>query len=271
MANSKFEKSIRISSSRRARRSQRASRTLVLALICAFMGIWGLAGWPVPDIPAAGDVLEAQSPQGEEREAEESSADAFSAGLVPAYEGEASVTLNTTSGLAAENAPDSIVLPELDSLGRPGTVEMTVTADTLPAEGEERGSIGTVRPTGWHTVRDDSIDGHYLYNRCHLIAWCLSGLNAEPRNLITGTRCMNVEGMLPYETLVADHVEKSGGSVYYRVTPDFRGDDLVARGVRIQALSLDDGGHAVNLDVYCYNVQPAYEIDYATGEASPVS
>lgn len=231
------------------------------------MGIWSLAGWPVPDISTAGDVLETQSPQDEEREAKKSSVNASPAALVPTYEDKPSVTLNTTSGLAAENAPNSIVLPELDSLGRPGTVEMTVTADTLPAEGEERGSIGMVRPTGWHTVRDDSIDGRYLYNRCHLIAWCLSGLNAEPRNLITGTRYMNVEGMLPYETLVASHVKKSGGSVYYRVTPDFRGDDLVARGMRIQALSLDDDGLAVNLDVYCYNVQPSYEIDYATGEA----
>lgn len=254
-----------------AYRSQRTFRTLTLILACVLMGAWSLAGWPVPDISTTGDVLEVQPPQVVEQEASASTTAISLVDLVPTYEGDPTVALGSTSGLAADDAPVSVALPGLDSLGRPGMVEMTVTPDTLPEDGEERGSIGMVKPTGWHTVRDDSIDGRYLYNRCHLIAWCLSGLNAETRNLITGTRCMNVEGMLPYETLVAQHVEQSGGSVYYRVTPDFRDDDLVARGVRIQALSLDDGGAAVNLDVYCYNVQPGYEIDYATGEACSVS
>ena len=128
-----------------------------------------------------------------------------------------------------------------------------------------------VRPSGWHTVRDDSLDGKYLYNRCHLVAWCLSGLNAEKRNLITGTRYMNVEGMLPYEMRVTDFIFAGGGRVYYKVTPDFRDGELVARGVRIQAYSLADKGKRIDFDVYCYNVQPGYGIDYATGEATKVN
>lgn len=143
--------------------------------------------------------------------------------------------------------------------------------ETAPARGEKRGSIGMVRPSGWHTVRDDSLDGKYLYNRCHLIAWCLSGLNAEKRNLITGTRYMNVEGMLPYEMQVSDFIFAGGGRVYYKVTPDFRDGELVVRGVRIQAYSLADKGKSIDFDVYCYNVQPGYRIDYATGEATKVN
>lgn len=246
-----------------SRGSRRFYRTLFLALGAA-ASIWRFAAGPLPDAASAAQA-------GGDQITEAVGAVCAGSGLAdvaPAYEGEPSVALSPTSGLAAEDAPASVVLPELDSLGRPGSVEITVSADTLPAEGEERGSIGMVKPTGWHTVRDDSIDGRYPYNRCHLIAWCLSGLNAEARNLITGTRYMNVEGMLPYETQVAQHVRSTGGRVYYKVAPDFRGEDLVARGVRIQALSLDDDGVGVDLDVYCHNVQPGYEIDYATGEPS---
>lgn len=160
------------------------------------------------------------------------------------------------------------MLSELDSLGRCGTVEMVVTPDTMPAEGERRGSIGMVKPSGWHTVRDDSLDGKYLYNRCPLIAWCLSGMNAEERNLITGTRYMNVEGMLPYETQVASYIERTGNSVLYKVAPDFRDNELMARGVRIQAQSVDSKDDELSFDVYCYNVQPGYALDYLTGAAS---
>ena len=135
-------------------------------------------------------------------------------------------------------------------------------------DGARRGSIGMVKPSGWHTVRDDSLDGKYLYNRCHLIAWCLSGMNAEERNLITGTRYMNVEGMLPYETQVASYIERTGNSVLYKVTPDFRDNELLARGVRIQAQSVDGQDDELSFDVYCYNVQPGYALDYLTGAAS---
>lgn len=187
---------------------------------------------------------------------------------IPEYTGNPSVALSDTSGLSAKSAPSDPVLPDLDSAGRCGSVEMVVSLETAPARGEKRGSIGMVRPSGWHTVRDDSLDGKYLYNRCHLVAWCLSGLNAEKRNLITGTRYMNVEGMLPYEIRVSDFIFAGGGRVYYKVTPDFRDGELVARGVRIQAYSLADKGKSIDFDVYCYNVQPGYGIDYATGEAT---
>lgn len=190
---------------------------------------------------------------------------------IPEYTGNPSVALSDTSGLSAKSAPSDPVLPDLDSAGRCGSVEMVVSLETAPARGEKRGSIGMVRPSGWHTVRDDSLDGKYLYNRCHLVAWCLSGLNAEKRNLITGTRYMNVEGMLPYEIRVSDFIFAGGGRVYYKVTPDFRDGELVARGVRIQAYSLADKGKSIDFDVYCYNVQPGYGIDYATGEATKVN
>lgn len=190
---------------------------------------------------------------------------------IPEYTGNPSVALSDTSGLSAKSAPSNPVLPDLDSAGRCGSVEMVVSLETAPARGEKRGSIGMVRPSGWHTVRDDSLDGKYLYNRCHLVAWCLSGLYAEKRNLITGTRYMNVEGMLPYEIRVSDFIFAGGGRVYYKVTPDFRDGELVARGVRIQAYSLADKGKSIDFDVYCYNVQPGYGIDYATGEATKVN
>lgn len=190
---------------------------------------------------------------------------------IPEYTGDPSVALSDVSGLSAKSAPSDPVLPDLDYAGRCGSVEMVVSLETAPARGEKRGSIGMVKPSGWHTIRDDSLYGKYLYNRCHLIAWCLSGINAEKRNLITGTRYMNVEGMLPYEMQVSDFIFSSGGRVYYKVTPDFREDELVARGVRIQAYSLTDEGKGIDFDVYCYNVQLGYEIDYATGEAVKVN
>lgn len=189
---------------------------------------------------------------------------------IPEYTGNPSVALSDTSGLSAESALKEPILTKLDPSGRCGSVEMVVSLETAPPRGEKRSSIGMVKPSGWHTVRDDSLDGKYLYNRCHLIAWCLSGMNAEKRNLITGTRYLNVEGMLPYEIRVSDFIFAGGGRVYYRVTPDFRKGELVARGVRIQAYSLADKGKSINFDVYCYNVQPGYKIDYATGEATKI-
>lgn len=189
---------------------------------------------------------------------------------IPEYTGNPSVALSDTSGLSAgigAQGADSNQARSVWALrfGRDGRVPR----DGSPAR-EKRGSIGMVKPSGWHTVRDDSLDGKYLYNRCHLIAWCLSGMNAEKRNLITGTRYMNVEGMLPYEKKVSDFIFAGGGRVYYKVTPDFRSGELVARGVRIQAYSLADKGKSINFDVYCYNVQPGYKINYATGEATKI-
>ncbi|MBR3149004.1 MAG: DNA/RNA non-specific endonuclease [Eubacterium sp.] len=153
----------------------------------------------------------------------------------------------------------------LDSLGRCTACTACVGSDLMPTE--KRGSIGMIKPTGWHTVKYEGIDGNYLYNRCHLIGYQLTAENANQRNLITGTRYMNTEGMLPFENEVADYVKSTDGHVMYRVTPDFQNNELVARGVHMEAYSVEDGGKSVSFNVYCYNVQPGIEIDYKTGDS----
>ena len=130
----------------------------------------------------------------------------------------------------------------------------------------ERGAIGSVKPTGWHISKYDFVDGKYLYNRCHLIGYQLTGENANVNNLITGTRYLNVDGMLPFENRVADYIELTNNHVYYEVTPIFDGNNLVANGVHMQAYSIEDKGVGVSFNVYCYNVQPGVKIDYATGD-----
>lgn len=163
------------------------------------------------------------------------------------------------------SAPAETYAP-LDPLGRCGSAMAIVSRETMPTE--ERGSIGLVKPSGWHTVRyDDLISDRYLYNRCHLIGYQLTAENANERNLITGTRYLNVEGMLPFENEVADYVKATGCHVLYRVTPIFVGDELVARGVHMEAKSVEDGGAGVSFNVFCHNVQPGIEIDYSTGES----
>ena len=153
----------------------------------------------------------------------------------------------------------------LDRLGRCGVAQACVGTDLMPTE--ERGSIGSVKPTGWQTVKYDCVDGKYLYNRCHLIGYQLSGENANKENLITGTRYMNVDGMLPFENMVADYVKETGNHVLYRVTPIYDGDNLVAGGVQMEALSVEDGGEGICFNVYVYNCQPGVSIDNATGES----
>lgn len=155
---------------------------------------------------------------------------------------------------------------DLDALGRCGTACASIGQDLMPTE--SRGSIGMVKPTGWHTVRyDDLVDGKYLYNRCHLIGFQLTGENANTKNLITGTRYLNIEGMLPFENMVADYVKENGNHVMYRVTPIFEGDNLLANGVLMEGYSVEDKGAGVSYCVFAYNVQPGIEIDYATGES----
>ena len=154
---------------------------------------------------------------------------------------------------------------ELDALGRCGVAYANVCRELMPTE--ERGEIGQVKPSGWHTVKYDIVEGKYLYNRCHLIGYQLSGENANEKNLITGTRYLNTEGMLYFENLVADYVEETGNHVLYRVTPVFEGENLVAGGVTIEAYSVEDDGEGLQFYVYCYNVQPGIMIDYATGES----
>ena len=153
----------------------------------------------------------------------------------------------------------------LDQLGRCGVAMACIGQDIMPTE--ERGAIGQVKPTGWHTVKYDSVDGKYLYNRCHLIGYQLTGENANERNLITGTRYLNTEGMLPFENQIAEYVNETNNHVLYRVTPVFEGTNLLASGVTLEAKSVEDNGKGLCFYVYCPNVQPGIEIDYATGKS----
>ena len=158
------------------------------------------------------------------------------------------------------------IYSELDSLGRCGVAYANIGKDLMPVE--ERGEIGMVKPSGWHTVKyPEVIEDLFLYNRCHLIGYQLSGENANVQNLITGTRYLNVEGMLPFENKVASYVRETGNHVLYRVTPVFEKDNLVAEGVQMEAYSVEDEGKGVAFCVFVYNVQPGIEIDYATGES----
>ena len=154
---------------------------------------------------------------------------------------------------------------ELDSLGRCGVAYANVSKETMPTEA--RGDISKVKPTGWHAVKYDCVEGKYLYNRCHLIGYQLTAENANKQNLITGTRYLNVEGMLPFENQVAEYVKQKNGHVLYRVTPIFEENNLVANGVQMEAESVEDRGEEVKFNVYVYNVQPNIKIDYLTGSS----
>ena len=199
---------------------------------------------------------------------QESDASDFSSGDIPPYSGSPSVILNGNkpnfSGVDSSKPFENY--SDLDFLGRCGVAFANVGKETMPTE--PRGEIGMVKPSGWHTARyDDLIEGKYLYNRCHLIAFMLAGENANKKNLITGTRSLNVDGMLPYESQVKDYIDKTGNHVLYRVTPVFSGSELVARGVQIEAQSVEDNGAGLQFNVFCYNVQPGVKIDYATGNS----
>ncbi|MGN0311806.1 MAG: DNA/RNA non-specific endonuclease [Lachnospiraceae bacterium] len=156
---------------------------------------------------------------------------------------------------------------ELDELGRCGVAFANICKELMPTE--ERQPIGQVRPSGWHTVKYNGlVDGNYLYNRCHLIAFQLAGENANEKNLITGTRYFNVEGMLPFEEMVGDYVRETGNHVLYRVTPIYEENNLVASGVQMEAWSVEDEGEGICFNVYCYNVQPGVEIHYLDGSSN---
>lgn len=158
---------------------------------------------------------------------------------------------------------------DLDSLGRCGVAYANIGLDLMPTEG--RGSIGQVKPTGWHTVKYDNVDGKYLYNRCHLIGFQLTAENANVKNLITGTRYLNIEGMLPFENMTADYIKETKNHVLYRVTPIYEGDNLVAAGVLMEGFSVEDRGEGVCFNVFCYNAQPGISIDYTTGDSSLIA
>lgn len=192
---------------------------------------------------------------------------------IPDYDGKAYVELN---GNVPEFSESEKTYSEsfeeygkLDSLGRCTYAVSCIGKDLMPTE--KRGSIGSVKPSGWHISKYDFVDGKYLYNRCHLIGYQLTAENANERNLITGTRYLNIEGMLPFENDVADYIEITNNHVYYKVTPIFEGNNLVANGVQMQAYSVEDNGQGISFNVYCYNVQPGVAIDYATGDNQAVT
>ena len=194
----------------------------------------------------------------------------FSLEDIPDFSGEAYVVLedNQPSFTQEDLTTESFeTYSPLDALGRCGVAYANVSLDTMPTQ--DRESISQVKPSGWQTAEYDTdlVDGGYLYNRCHLIGFQLTGENANEENLITGTRYLNVEGMLPFENMVADYVKETGNHVLYRVTPVFSGSELVARGVELEALSVEDNGEGVCFHVYCYNNQPGITIDYATGDS----
>lgn len=187
---------------------------------------------------------------------------------IPAYDGKAYVAVNNNEPFFTDSDMTTTAFEnysDLDSLGRCGVAYANICKDIMPTE--ERGKIGMIKPSGWHTVKYDVIKDRYLYNRCHLIGYQLAGENANPKNLITGTRYLNVEGMLPFENLVADYVNNTGNHVLYRVTPMFSGSNLVANGVFIEAKSVEDNGGGILFNVYCYNVQPGVGINYENGDS----
>lgn len=187
---------------------------------------------------------------------------------IPEYSGKPYVAVNDNIPYFSQDELTDISFEEyseLDSLKRCGAAVASISVDIMPTE--DRGEIGQVKPSGWKTLKFDIVDGKYLYNRCHLIGFQLTGENANEKNLITGTRYMNVDGMLPFENMVADYVKETENHVMYRVTPVFYEQELVARGVLIEAFSVEDNGDGILFNVFCYNVQPGITIDYATGSA----
>ena len=194
-------------------------------------------------------------------------AETYSMENIPPYDGTPYVVLNDNQPSFTEEDMTDVsyeFYSDLDELGRCGVTEACIGRDLMPTE--KRGDISAVKPTGWVQNQYDFVDGKSLWNRCHLIGFQLAGENANECNLITGTRYLNVEGMLPFENLVADYVKETDNHVLYRVTPAFQGTELVARGVQMEAYSVEDSGDGVCFNVFCYNVQPGVEIDYATGD-----
>lgn len=189
--------------------------------------------------------------------------------VIPEFSGEAYIILN-------DNCPDFTLsekeskvpfenYSQLDELGRCGTAYANICNELMPTE--ERGAIGQIKPSGWQLVKYDIVEGKYLYNRCHLIGYQLAGENANEKNLITGTRYLNVSGMLPFENMVANYVRETDHHVLYRVTPVYHRDDLVAAGIQMEAYSVEDEGAGICFNVFVYNNQPGIGIDYVTGES----
>ena len=247
----------------------------LFALLLSFLMLLTFTACEKEDVDLALDIAIAVLEELEEYENTQSDAlpeylgeGAESIEEIPAFSGNAYVAVN---GNVPFFMPEEITdesyefYSELDELGRCGVTMACIGVDIMPTE--ERGEIGSVKPTGWQSVKYDIVEGKYLYNRCHLIGFQLAGENANKRNLITGTRYLNIEGMLPFENLVADYVQETKNHVLYRVTPLFDGNDLVAHGVLMEGWSVEDEGEGVCFCVYAYNAQPGIVIDYQTGDS----
>ena len=252
-------------------------KKLLCILLCLFLVI-PLAACQEEDVALALDVAIAVLEEVEKAEATQQTEDvppefpgtsAETVAEVPEFDGVTAwvpINGNIPFFTEAEYTTESFeYYSDLDDLGRCGVTESCIGLDIMPTE--ERGDIGSVKPSGWQSVKYDIVDGKYLYNRCHLIGFQLAGENANRKNLITGTRFLNIEGMLPFENMVADYVKETGNHVLYRVTPLFDGDNLVASGVLLEGWSVEDEGEGVCFCVYAYNAQPGILIDYATGES----
>ncbi len=190
---------------------------------------------------------------------------------IPEYDGKSYVIINNNEPYFDINEYDSESFEkysELDRLGRAREAIANVSIDTMPTE--KRGSIGMIKPSGWHTIKYDNVDGKYLYNRCHLIGYQLTGENANPKNLITCTRSMNTTGMLEWENKVANYVKETKNHVLYRVTPIYQDDNLLASGVTIEAYSIEDNGRGIKFNIYVYNVQDGIEINYQNGDSKKI-
>ena len=220
------------------------------------------------DVKGQADAGEAGQSSGKPQDELVNNNSYVSLDAIPAYDGKAYVAVNNNEPFFTDSDMTTTAFEnysDLDSLGRCGVAYANICKEIMPTE--KRGKIGMIKPSGWHTVKYDVIKDRYLYNRCHLIGYQLAGENANPKNLITGTRYLNVEGMLPFENLVADYVNNTGNHVLYRVTPMFSGSNLVANGVLIEAKSVEDNGGGILFNVYCYNVQPRVGINYENGDS----
>ena len=189
---------------------------------------------------------------------------------IPEYNGEPYVIINNNEPFFNKGdltTEEFEVYNDLDSLGRCTSVYANISTKSMPTE--ERGSIGSVKPTGWHTVKYDIVDGKYLYNRCHLIGYQLTGENANKNNLITCTRQMNTGAMLDFENMVAKYIKQTNNHVLYRATPIFKEKNLLASGVLLEAISIEDNGKGIKFNIYVYNIQDGIIIDYSTGESYP--
>ena len=238
------------------------------ALLLSFLLLFTMTACEKEDVELALDVAVAVLEEVEKYENSQTES-ADSVEEIPPFSGEAYIAINGNVPFFVEEeitAESYEFYSDLDDLGRCGVTEACIGIDIMPTE--DRGDIGSVKPSGWKSVKYDIVEGKYLYNRCHLIGFQLAGENANKKNLITGTRYLNIEGMLPFENMVADYVKETENHVMYRVTPIFEGDDLVAQGVVMEGWSVEDDGEGICFCVFAYNAQPGITIDYATGDST---